>query len=199
MDGGCQGPATEAPPGRELLGVQPAGPPRREVGPASAAVTARTTREGPAQRLQPDAGGGPAAPLPHELLPPTWPRRRRGERPPPSEDRERVPVCAARPGGGRRARPPRPRPSRLRLRVVPSPRPAGGGLPVTSQSIVCVTAGPGRAQTWGLALGAQGGCPRAEEGLVQTPRVTLGLRGPRGLCGSLAVGAEVRAGGGHRR
>lgn len=70
---------------------------------------------------------------------------------------------------------------------------------MTSQSIACVTAGPGRAQTWALALGAQGGCPRAEEGLVQTPRVTLGLRGPRGLCGSLAVGAEVRAGGGHRR
>lgn len=70
---------------------------------------------------------------------------------------------------------------------------------MTSQSIVCVTAGPGRAQTWGLALGAQGGCPRAEVGLVQTPRVTLGLRGPRGLCGSLAVEAEVRAGGGHRR
>lgn len=186
MDGGCQGPATEAPPGRELLGVQPAGPPRREVGPASAAVTARTTREGPAQRLQPDAGGGPTAPLPHELLPPTWPQRRRGERPPPRRTASACPCALPGPeeGGGPAAD------------AVPTPRPAGGGLPVTSQSIVCVTAGPGRAQTWGLALGAQGGCPRAEEGLVQTPRVTLGLRGPRGLCGSLAVGAEVRAGPG---
>lgn len=102
MDGGCQGPATEAPPGRELLGVQPAGPPRREVGPASAAVTARTTREGPAQRLQPDAGGGPAAPLPHELLPPTWPRRRRGERPPPRRTTSACPCALPGPeeGGG---------------------------------------------------------------------------------------------------
>lgn len=102
MDGGCQGPATEAPPGRELLGVQPAGPPRREVGPASAAVTARTTREGPAQRLQPDAGGGPTAPLPHELLPPTWPRRRRGERPPPRRTASACPCALPGPeeGGG---------------------------------------------------------------------------------------------------
>lgn len=102
MDGGCQGPATEAPPGRELLGVQPAGPPRREVGPASAAVTARTTREGPAQRLQPDAGGGPTAPLPHELLPPIWPRRRRGERPPPRRTASACPCALPGPeeGGG---------------------------------------------------------------------------------------------------
>lgn len=102
MDGGCQGPATEAPPGRELLGVQPAGPPRREVGPASAAVTARTTREGPAQRPQPDAGGGPTAPLPHELLPPTWPRRRRGERPPPRRTASACPCALPGPeeGGG---------------------------------------------------------------------------------------------------
>lgn len=73
MDAGCQGPATEAPPGRELLGVQPAGPPRREVGPASAAVTARTRGRGPRSVRSLTQGAALQPPSPTRCFPPPGP------------------------------------------------------------------------------------------------------------------------------